>query len=367
VLAKALSTAAGIKSRPAKTYRQYLGVTAAVWKGSTQLSLGGSFGNATKLQIVPPRTYRWTSTQLALPSHFFNCHGDIASSQYFGQPANGAPSYPPAVDAAFITGKIRRGTVAAAECCYGAELYDPALANGLHGIPNQYFIDGAYGFLGSTTIAYGPAKTNDWADVLCRDFFSLMIGGASLGRAILQARQNYIAGRAQLSAIDLKTLAQFYLLGDPSVQPVESTAPVIHAMIKKGNRYVKSSEGESDALARSERRATLVQNGLVLVESVGLPGEATKPTPQIRKLLSTRLEAIGVKDAAFSSFHLEPPQRKESSGNVLARKGGFKVPRAMHLAIGRLSTPAHSKTPALAGIELVQYDDDVMEKEFRSR
>ena len=43
----------------------------------------------------------------------------------------------------------------AAECCYGAELYEPAKAQGQAGIANTYLGEGAIGFLGSTTIAYG--------------------------------------------------------------------------------------------------------------------------------------------------------------------------------------------------------------------
>jgi hypothetical protein len=48
-----------------------------------------------------------------------------------------------------------------------------------------------------------------------------VLDGASLGRALLEARQKYIqAAPTPLGPIDLKTLGQFVLLGDPSVQPV---------------------------------------------------------------------------------------------------------------------------------------------------
>jgi len=177
VLAKALNAVAGFKPRPAKTYQQFLGVTAGVWSGSTQLSLAGAFGNAAKMQIVPPKTYRWTNKQLALASHFFNCHGNIASPQYFGQPANGAANYPLADDAAFISGKIRRGTVAAAECCYGAELYDPNLAGGQHGIPNQYFIDGAYGFLAAPLLPTAPQRRTTGLTCCAGTFSAYCLGG----------------------------------------------------------------------------------------------------------------------------------------------------------------------------------------------
>ena len=51
-----------------------------------------------------------------------------------------------------------------------------------------------------------------------------MLDGASLGRAALVARQRFVQQTAELDPVDLKTLGQFNLLGDPSIHPVESPA-----------------------------------------------------------------------------------------------------------------------------------------------
>jgi hypothetical protein len=80
---------------------------------------------------------------------------------------------------------------------------------------------GISGFWGSSTIAYGPADANDYADLICQYFLREVLNGASLGRACLQARQNYLQQAAPLDPVDLKTIAQFNLLGDPSVHPVK--------------------------------------------------------------------------------------------------------------------------------------------------
>ena len=62
-----------------------------------------------------------------------------------------------------VNGKIAKGTVAAVECRYGSELYDPTMANGQIGICSTYLSGGAYAFIGATTIAYGPSSGNeDW-------------------------------------------------------------------------------------------------------------------------------------------------------------------------------------------------------------
>ena len=109
----------------------------------------------------------------------------------------------------------------AAECCYGAELYDPAVADGHAGICNTYLAEGAYGFFGSSTIAYGPPEGNGQADLICQYFLERVLPGASLGRAALEARQRFVRAGTRCSIrSDLKTLAQFSLLGDPSIHPV---------------------------------------------------------------------------------------------------------------------------------------------------
>ena len=107
------------------------------------------------------------------------------------------------------------GTVAAVECCYGAELYDSITLEIDMPICQSYLRQGAYGYLGSTTIAYGPAKTNGAADFLCQYFLLNVLDGASIGRAALLARQQFVEHAAQMDPFDLKTLAQFCLLGDP--------------------------------------------------------------------------------------------------------------------------------------------------------
>src|SRR5580692_156824 len=49
----------------------------------------------------------------------------IHKTLFYGQPL-GQAVYPDAHLATWIDGRVSAGTVVAAECCYGAELYDPA-------------------------------------------------------------------------------------------------------------------------------------------------------------------------------------------------------------------------------------------------
>ena len=56
---------------------------------------------------------------------------------------------------------------------------------------------------------------------MCQSFLKQVLAGASLGRAALQARLDYIQAHAVLDPVDLKTLAQYSLLADPSIHCVQ--------------------------------------------------------------------------------------------------------------------------------------------------
>src|SRR5262249_8748979 len=179
------------------------------------------FGSADDLHTSPQRGKRWTAAALRARAHFINCHGATIDSFFYGE--NAAETRQPRALSALTLSQGRHvleGTVVAAECCYGAELYDPAEAGGRAGICSPYLSHGAYGFFGSSTIAYGPPDGNGSADLICQYFLERVLRGASLGRAALEARQQFARAASVLDPVDLKTLAQFSLMGDPSVHPV---------------------------------------------------------------------------------------------------------------------------------------------------
>jgi len=267
--------------RARNDYSNYLGVTADVWHRSTAKSLSNVFGAAKTMCKVPKSTYRWSSVQLDSLAHFFNCHGGDADTHYYGQLGR---SFPVAHDAAYITGKIQPGTVMAAECCYGAQLFDPGLTKAQMPIANVYLQDGAFAFWGSTTIAYGPATTNNNADLICQYFFQKVLAGSSIGEAALLARQNLASIAKTISPTNLKTLAQFILLGDASVHCVASDS--------SENKSVKIGSGKTAQVwnpaesQRQLRRSTAADNGriLTLFRRHASAGSATTD-PQMEKSL----------------------------------------------------------------------------------
>jgi Peptidase family C25 len=216
VLVKLLDVAAKSKPRPRADYAKAFAITATVWKNSTAESVENIFGAGQPVVNSPPPGHPGINGKLASRSWFINCHGARSDPKFYGEGPAGV--YADAMESAKLKGKVTNGTVAAAECCYGAELYDPQLAQMDMPICNQALLGGAMGFLGSTTIAYGPADGNGAADLITQFFMMRMLDGASLGRALLQARHEFIKRESMSDPVNLKTLAQFLLLGDPSLQ-----------------------------------------------------------------------------------------------------------------------------------------------------
>src|SRR5260221_5205798 len=260
-----LQTAAFHKAQQAKDYYPYFGITAEIWEKSTGLSLTHTFGGDGDLKAVPPKSDKWPSASIGRIAHFINCHGADTSSQFYGQPASGKSDYPIALDAAYINGKVIEGTVAAAECCYGGQLYDPSLLKGQQSICNTYLANKAYGFFASTTIAYGPSDSNAEADLICQYFLQSMLRGASLGRAALEARQKFVRTASPPDPSDIKTLSQFNLYGDPSITPVKLPSPVLEAVTRKSQSPVTASLGER--AERLDRRKLLFRLGLALAKT----------------------------------------------------------------------------------------------------
>lgn len=237
-----------IRAKPvdAKKYSNYFAVTCDSWKESTKQTIENIFGNNHKLLISPPAGKSYKSAQLKTMTHFYNCHGASNDFSFYGQKGN---SYPQALHTNQLRGKISFGAIVAAECCYGAELVNNLWlgATDQIAIANQYLLQGALAFMGSSTIAYGPVDSQGLADLITQYFVKEVLNGASTGRAMLQARQQFLSQSGpSLDPYELKTLAQFNLIGDPSVLPVlkpETTRAAIKQNTIQNNRINLFNKG----------------------------------------------------------------------------------------------------------------------------
>ena len=322
-----MKAVAGYASAKPEAFNDYFAVTAQIWEKSTRLSITNTYGGAPQVASVPPKNPSWPSELLKRRVHFFNCHGAPGDPRFFGEPANGVEEYPISLEASYVQGKLREGTVVAAECCYGGELYDLSVTRTQAGLCNTYLGNKAYGFFASTTIACGPAEGNGQADLLCQYFLQNVLEGASLGRAALEARQKFVRTASPPDPFDLKTLAQFNLYGDPSLTPVESKPAFVAAIQTRAER-----------VERHDRRRELFRGGLDLASREPVPKRTKANTP---KRIVNRLRAVArnsrTEPASVLSFKLHYPNGPKGQDKSAAKAA---MPRA-YAEKGTLPTAYH--------------------------
>lgn len=328
MLLRALATAATYTQRSARTYQRAFVVSAAVWKGSTQQSVDLLPGPAPTTELSPPARAGWTKSKLSPLVHFVNCHGGDSTPDWFGQAANGAIDTV-ALRPEDVDGRVREGTVVATESCYGAMHMAPNDMGGRVPILWAYLRSGTYGAVGSSTTAYGPADGNGQADLICRYVIEGIVAGASCGRAMLDARQRFIRESGSMAPEDLKTLAQFDLLGDPSLSPVALAGrPVPVGPLPKAAAAVPQVElaqrrrvlaATGRALSASVPRAGRVRRGASAVSSAELAVEAAIAPGQMMGDVRTFAEdAAGPRRG--SRYHVAAVRSRGRSGFVVARE-----------------------------------------------
>lgn len=337
-----LRTAAGHRSRPVKDYGPYFGLSTASWEDSTAQSLFNVFGESKALRLSPPGGSTHPAGRLAALAHFINCHGGESDPTFYGEAKGKNPKQPPSLTSGSIAGKIRPGTVAAVECCFGAELYDSVTLSLPIPICQHYLKQGAYGFFGSTTIAYGPPEGNGAADFITQYFLLALFDGASLGRAALIARQRFVQQTAELDPADLKTLGQFNLLGDPSIHPaaVDSATGVPHGV----------KVADAIRQQRRERRTKLRATGEFLQTTKPTASRKTKSarqSPTVRVALANiaRQAGIGARKP-FTAFDVKvPPAQRRGSG-----KAGGGIASRYYVAVYRPATRGGREFRSVAAV-----------------
>lgn len=307
-LSRLLANACSWKSRSRSDYEGFFALSAQSWKHSTRTSARKIFGTQRGVRLSPDEGPLWTKPDLEGRVHFINCHGDTARPEFYGENEDDDSDQPIAHLSTRLRRRVRLATVVAAECCYGAELYAAGTSEP-PGICSMYLAENAWAFFGSTTIAYGPSEGNNFADLICVKFLQAILDGASVGRAALMAQQHYVAIGGYMEMVDLKTLAQFILLGDPSIQPVRTpVAPRAKRPSRRSRRKRLSRTGSRLA---------------VTTASVDSHPDA-RPTAAVRR----RLRKLGEEPKKIVSFRLHAPLERVQSAKgrrLVSRKTVFHV------------------------------------------
>jgi Peptidase family C25 len=326
-LVRLLDTARAWQSRPRSDYGGYFSLSTASWRRSTETTTRKLFGNDEWVRLSPSEGPYWTAADLEGRVHLINCHGDTADPQFYGEDEYDLDDQPSAHAATHLTGRIQPATVVAAECCYGAEIYEPTAGRSVS-ICQTYLDEGAWAFFGSTTVAYGPAEGNNFADLICGSFLREVLGGASVGRAVLEARQKYIRLGGYMEMVDLKTIAQFLLLGDPSIHPVQAaTSSGRAAGHAAGHAAGKTARAVG---ARRARRKRLARSGhRIGVTTAFVASRADAKTPPRLRIRFRKLAAARDASAqAIESFKLHAPAERiqvREGRQLVARHAVFHV------------------------------------------
>jgi len=329
-----LATAASWVSQPASVYAGAYAICCDEWRGAGEASTRYIGEPASQLLISPPISDDTgaSSQRLGARLHMIKCHGAQLDPKFYGQQDR---RYPVALTSETLKSRLNRSTIAAAMCCYGAQVYspaDPAATDpGKWPLASTYLRKGAYGFVGSTMIAWVGVPQMMCADWIVAGYLKGLLGGASQGRALLESKQDYVRWITQQGhapdIADEKTLIEYVLLGDPSIHPV-SAAPAIARRMVRAARALPIL-----ALAAQERRQRRVVRALM--------------AGQIRDLLPSRAAA-----SRSAQAHAQKVFAAAKAGLEKSVREGFKAfgIRPASFRVERLNTPLPSLVPARPGL-----------------
>ncbi len=195
------------------------GYSTEIWRDASRAVIDMYAPDAPLAQCPPVEAERLGEQTLAGRLVYFNLHGASGMPNLYGQPADwgGASTRLPVALRPDQLGDSFAECIFVSEACYGAELTGRTANNS---VALRALHRGALAFVGSTVNAYGSTGTPlVGADLLCERMLSHLQRGVPIGEALYRARiefaQEMVRRQGHLDDVDIKTLTEFVLYGDP--------------------------------------------------------------------------------------------------------------------------------------------------------
>jgi hypothetical protein len=307
------------------------GYCAEIWRESSRAVLD-ALATAAPLADSPPlhadtlNPAEWAGRRLL----YMNLHGASGLANWYGQPdvawPGAATKLPVALRPEQLAGQRLAGVLLISEACYGAELTERTPESS---IVLRALAEGVLACIGATASSYGSNGVPlIGADLLCQRLLAQLANGTPSGAALHQARlefaQTMYRRQGYLDDVDIKTLTQFVLLGDPwaSIGP-SSAAPASWPVAKlAGIERVPKPRPKAVLDERQVPRELLKRARAAL--SQALPG-ARDSALYITAQPNTRLARKGEGDQEFTfSAH---DQQTTSDGHTVAQTAHVTVSR----------------------------------------
>lgn len=309
------------------------GIAAEVWREPAAVVLQNLHPDA-KLLASPPLIADAVTPKLIGGREilYINLHGASGMAGFYGQPENSwgaATALPVALLPDQLTRPVIAGSMIISEACYGAELSGRTPANS---IALRALANGAVAFVGATVNAYGSASTPLLgADLLFERLTSHLANGVPIGMALHYARLEFAQimyeRQGFLDDVDMKTLIEFILLGNPwATLKGNLRQPSIRLTTQHGTFKVVAVERVPKVLRR-----------MTLHETDVSPAMLQRAKQVIRKYLpvdeSQRLSIMATTNPYYQAKGVFRPDVRVSSKAMLTTADGNFLPRNIHLTM----------------------------------
>jgi hypothetical protein len=180
--------------------------------------------------------------------------------------------------------------------------------------------------------------------LICQFFLRHILAGASTGEAALRARLDFIQLLSVADPTDLKTIAQFNLMGDPSLHPVDLPPP--HDATVAGapaKAKTKSKAASSSQALRAATRPMRRRHLAAVAEAVGslvAPVDTRKrtvPPGGTRAFLERTLRRERARKLEVSAYKVRHPRLPGPAAELAP------LVHRVDVAVGEL--PRHKSAP----------------------